>query len=281
MTTNIMKEEIETRKLKIYASKIAKSFYDKNYSDLNFDELKQLLSIIDKYGSKYLQFYKFNDDKKTFISNLLDYKYDPIFDFTEEEKLEKVFIHKTSDNENFEIMFNFEVVDEVWVTINENQKEKRQIKRRKVLYLHNIKNYIVLAVDPVGIGRAVAGTDHLEKYKNQIVEILSNPLFDRITEINIEEAVKTLIKNQTFTARGITYEDGRTQRETKTICQNPNDNLKDIIVKLPENKNIQDLTLKYDKKTSLELFNKDLLKIVSRAQKDIHDDIKENIISVL
>ncbi|WP_127680924.1 hypothetical protein [Nautilia sp. PV-1] len=283
MTTENIQKEIETRQLKRYAQKIAKNTYSKNYTDLSLDELKEVLSIVDRYGSKYLQFYKFEneEDKKTFISNLENYDYNPIFTFKEQEKLEKSFIHKTSDNENFEIMFNFEVIEETWKSNEENTiKEKIFIPRRRVLYLHNIENYVILSIDPIGIGRAVAGIEHLEKYKNQVEKILTNSLFDRINKLDIEETIKNLLENLTLTAKGVKYEDKQTARETTTLCKNSQDNLKDIIVKLPQNINIQDLRLKYNK-TSLELFNKDLLKINSRANKEVHDEIKTSIISIL
>ena len=283
MTKKMIYDEIEIRRLKSYAQKIAKNNYDKNYTDLSLDELKEILSVIDRYGSKYLQFYKFNneEDKKTFISNLSNYSYQPIFNFEEQEKLEKVFVHKTSNNEGFEIMFNFEVIEEIWESNEDNTiKEKKYIPRRRVLYIHNIGNYVILSVDPVGIGKAVGGTEHLEKYKNQVEEILTNPLFDRISKLDIEEAIKNLIKNLILTAKGLKYEDRQTARETTTLCKNSQDNLKDIIVKLPQNINIQDLKLKY-KKASLELFNRDLLKIISRANKEIHDEVKTSIISIL
>ena len=283
MTKKMIYDEIEIRRLKSYAQKIAKNNYDKNYTDLSLDELKEILSVIDRYGSKYLQFYKFNNDndKITFISNLSNYSYQPIFNFEEQEKLEKVFVHKTSNNESFEIMFNFEVIEEIWESNEDNTiKEKKYIPRRRVLYIHNIGNYVILSIDPVGIGRAVAGIEHLEKYKNQVEEILTNPLFDRINKLDIEEVIKNLIENLTLTAKGVKYEDRQTARETTMLCKNSQDNLKDIIVKLPQNINIQDLKLKY-KKASLELFNKDLLKIVSRANKEIHDEIKTSVISIL
>ena len=283
MTREIIQKEIETRQLKRYAQKIAKNNYDKNYTDLSLDELKEILSIIDRYGSKYLQFYKFNneEDKKTFISNLSNYSYQPVFNFEHQEQLEKVFVYKTPNNESFEIMFNFEVIEEIWESNEDNTiKEKKYIPRRRVLYIHNIGDYIILSIDPVGIGRAIAGIEHLEKYKNQIEDILTNPLFDRINKLDIEEVIKNLIENLTLTAKGVKYEDKQTARETTTLCKNSQDNLKDIIVKLPQNINIQDLKLKY-KKASLELFNRDLLKIVSRANKEIHDEIKPSIISIL
>jgi EAL domain-containing protein (putative c-di-GMP-specific phosphodiesterase class I) len=284
VTKYIIQKEIETRRLKSYAQKIAKHNYDKKYNDLEIEELKEILSILDRYGSKYLQFYKFNneEDKKTFISNLSNYSYQPIFDFEEQEKLEKVFVRKSSDNNNFEIMFNFEIIEEEW-KFNEDKtiKFKHSIPRRRVLYLHNIENYVILAIDPIGIGRAIAGIEHLERYHSQIESILSNPLFDRINKLNIEEAIKHLIENLTLTAKGVKYEDRQTARETTTISKNSKDNLKDIIVKLPSKISIQDLKLKYQNKISLELFNKDLLKINSRANKDIHDEIKTSIISIL
>jgi hypothetical protein len=285
MTNEIIQKEIETRKLTTYARKIAKHLYNKNFNDLSFDELKEVLSILDRYGSKYLQFYKFNneEDKKTFISNLSNYGYQPIFHFEEQEKLEKVFVHKTSNNENFEIMFNFEVIEEKWESNEDNTIKKiKYIPRRRVLYIHNIRNYIILAIDPIGIGIGVAGSEHLEKYKKQIENILNNSLFDRINKINIENAIRKLIEEQILTGKGIKYEDMRTQRETETICKSSHDNLKDIIVRLPSDKNIQDLKLKYDK-ISLELFGKDLLKIKSQAKatEEIHNEIKTSIISIL
>jgi len=297
VTREIIQKEIETKQLKKYTQKIAKYNYDKKYDDLNIDELKEILSIIDKYGSKYLQFYKFNneEDKKTFISNLSNYSYQPIFNFEEQEQLEKVFIYKTPNNENFEIMFNFEVLEKIWI-YNEDKTAKflELIPKRRVLYLHNMGNYVILAIDPIGIGRAVAGIDHLEQYKKQIEEKLANPLFDRICKLDIEDSIKELIKNLTLTAKGIKYEDKRTARETQTICKSSYDNLKDVIVTLPEDKAIQDLKLIYkyqyqfnnqikQEAISLELFNKDLLKITSRAKatKGVHDELKASIISIL
>jgi len=297
VTTENIQKEIETRQLKRYAQKIAKNTYNKNYTDLSLDELKEILSIVDKYGSKYLQFYKFEnkEDKKTFISNLEIYDYNPIFTFKEQEKLEKTFIHKTSDNENFEIMFNFEIIEEAWKSNEDNTiKEKVFIPRRRVIYLHNIGEYVILAIDPIGIGKAVGGYEYLENYKKQIEKILKNPLFDRIKKSDIEEAIKNLLKNLTLTAKGVKYEDKQTARETTTLCKNSQDNLKDIIVKLPQNIKIQDLKLIYNyqykinnknktDKISLELFNKDLLKIVSRAKatQGVHDELKTSIISIL
>lgn len=178
-------------------------------------------------------------------------------------------------------MFNFKVIEEIWESNEDNTiKEKKSIPRRRVLYIHNIGDYVILSIDPIGVGRAITGIEHLEKYKNQIEKILTNSLFDRINKLDIEEAIKNLIKSLTLTAKGVKYEDKQTARETTTLCKSSKDNLKDIVVKLPQNMNIQDLKLKY-KKTSLELFNRDLLKINSRANKEIHDEIKTSIISIL
>ena len=119
------------------------------------------LLFIDKMGSKYLEFYKFkeNEDRKTFISNLENCNYNPIFTFQEEEKLQKSYLSKTSNQEDFEIMFNFEVLEEEWIdNADKTIKTKQIIHKRRVLYVHNIGDYVILNIDPIGIGRTVCGS---------------------------------------------------------------------------------------------------------------------------
>lgn len=278
------KNEIIRRIKKNNYTKISKDLYDKDFDSLSGNEYKNILKIADLYGSKYKKIYKLKDgvDIRTLTSNLTAQSYTP--DYTTHFDQKVISIVKT--NTSFKIYTEFYTAEEILVDVTidgQDYKKKENANYRRVMFLEkpNNNNYLIISIDPIGEGSSVY--KKLEDNLSELITTLQLDINSFFDEIELEKSIFKLIGDNKLIPNKLVAQDESTNRVKSVTSQAARDNIKDDeMYNSCENSDLklQNIKMKY-KKDSLEVFGATLLKITTKADEKITDELTTEIISAL
>lgn len=278
------KNEITRRIKKNNYLKIAKELYDKSFDSLTGDEYKNILKIADLYGAKYKKIYKLKNDVdiRTLISNLTPKDYTP--DYSTHFDLKVINIIKTDTS--FKIYTEFYTAEDILVDVavnGQDYKQKQSVNYRRTMILEKASdsNYLIISVDPIGEGASVY--KKLEENLNTLNTILHINFNDFFNEIEIEKAVYKLINDNKLIPNKLIAKDETTNRVKSVTSQAARDNIKDDNLYSScegSDLKLQNIKMKFQK-DSLEVFGTTLLKISTKADEKITDELTTEIISAL
>lgn len=278
------KSEIIRRIKKNNYIKIAKDLYNKDFDSLNGNEYKDILKIADLYGSKYKKIYKLKNDVdiRTLTSNLTAQSYTPSYATHFDQKVISIIKTDTS----FKIYTEFYTVEEILVDITINgqdykKKENTNYRRVMILEKNNNNNYLTVSIDPIGEGASVY--KKLEDNISELTQILQVNIKDFFDEIEIEKSIYKLIHDNKLIPNKLIAKDETTNRVKSVTSQSARDNIKDDdMYDSCENSDLklQNIKMKFQK-DSLEVFGTTLLKITTKADEKITDELTTEIISAL
>jgi len=278
------KNEIIRRIKKNNYTRISKDLYNKDFDSLSGNEYKDILKIADLYGSKYKKIFKLKNDVdiRTLTSNLTAQSYTP--DYTTHFDQKVINIVKTDTS--FKIYTEFYTVEEIFVDItidgqDYKKKEKTNYRRIMILEKPNKSNYLIVSIDPIGEGSSVY--KKLEDNLSELVTILRIDINSFFNEVEIEKSIFKLIGDNKLIPNKLVAQDETTNRVKSVTSQAARDNIKDDeMYNSCENSDLklQNIKMKF-KKDSLEVFGATLLKITTKADEKITDELTTEIISAL
>jgi hypothetical protein len=278
------KNEIERRIKKNNYIKIAKDLFNKDFDSLSGNEYKDILKIADLNGSKYKKIYKLKNDVdiRTLTSNLTPQSYTP--DYTTHFDQKIISIVKTDTS--FKIYTEFYTAEEIFVDITidgQDYKKKENTNYRRVMILekNSTNNYLIISIDPIGEGASVY--KKLEDNLNELTSTLGINIKDFFNEIEIEKSIFKLISDNKLIPNKLIVKDETTNRVKSVTSQAARDNIKDDdMYDSCENSDLklQNIKMKFQK-DSLEVFGTTLLKITTKADEKITDELTTEIISAL
>lgn len=278
------KNEIVRRIKKNNYTRISKDLYNKDFDSLSESEYKDILKIADLYGSKYKKIYKLKNDVdiRTLTSNLTAQSYIP--DYTTHFEQKVIYIVKTDTS--FKIYTEFYTVEEIFVDItidgqDYKKKEKTNYRRIMILEKPNNSNYLIVSIDPIGEGSSVY--KKLEDNLSELVTILRIDINGFFNEVEIEKSIFKLIGDNKLIPNKLIAQDETTNRVKSVTSQAARDNIKDDeMYNSCENSDLklQNIKMKF-KKDSLEVFGATLLKITTKADEKVTDELTTEIISAL
>lgn len=283
------KYEIERRLNKADYTRLPRLLdFPNNYENTNNnDELKRMLEIADINGSKYLEIYqlKENTDIALLINSLTPITYQPNIPFHEGQS--DLSIIKLSVNDlDFEIIADFYILEEIWVKSEDGRSQSLMPRNlRKVFHLKytNANRKLILTIDPIGDGVKIG--EDIQRFITTIFQQYQQNFYQFFELININEAIYSMIDNQTLRPKRVKSKDENSNRVYDTLAQNPNDSLTDEAVYTETRSNslnLDRMKLRHDLfKINVELFGNDLLKIWSNANWEQSDGIKGDIIQFL
>lgn len=276
--------EIERRLRTNDYRKISKELFNKSFEDLSEIEYIDILKIADIYGSKYKRFYKLKAgiDVKTFTSNLTSKAYSPLF--TSHSNLNIINIVKTDDS--FTIYTEFYTNEQVWKEEPYGTSKHKVIsiesfRRVMVIQKEATSNYVILSIDPIGLGSSVYQKidKNIEDLNNEL-HLDFNSFFDTM---EVDKAMFKLIDDGTLIPQGVSAIDESTKRVKSVQSKVSRDNIKDEEVYkscITSDLKHENIKMKLRNET-IELFEKTLIKISTSANKDKTDELTTKIIPVL
>jgi len=278
-----VKNEIKRRLKKTDYTKISKELYDKSFDSLSNDEYTNILKIADIYGAKYKKIYKLKNDVdiRTLTSNLTEKDYAPAY----HTHFDLQIIGTSKTDTGFLIYTEFSTTEEVFVDVvidNKQYKQKQNIDYRRIMVLEKSsdKSQLIVSIDPTGEGASVY--KKLDENLTALGDILQLNFNDFFDIMDIEKAIYKLVKNNKLIPNRLVAKDETTKR-VKSVYAQVKDNIKDDdIYGSCENSGLklENIKMKFNKET-IELYGKTLLKISTRANKKVTDELTENIISIL
>ncbi len=278
------KNEIIRRIKKNNYTRISKDLYNKDFDSLNGNEYKDILKIADLYGSKYKKIYKLKNDVdiRTLTSNLTAQSYTPDYITHFDQKV----INIVKTDTSFKIYTEFYTVEEIFVDItidgqDYKKKEKTNYRRIMILEKPNNSNYLIVSIDPIGEGSSVY--KKLEDNLSELVTILRIDINSFFNEVEIEKSIFKLIGDNKLIPNKLVAQDETTNRVKSVTSQAARDNIKDDeMYNSCENSDLklQNIKMKF-KKDSLEVFGATLLKITTKADEKVTDELTAEIISAL
>lgn len=285
-----MKNEIKKRLTKqAYTSLPSKlEFSEKVFDNVTSnDDIKKMMYIADKCGSKYLEFHKLKDstDISTLTSQLNNLIYHPNFPYIDQGELSIIYVNKNDDND-FEIMADFYTSGDVWVKSQDGRsKNLETVIQRRVIHLeyHNSTNKLIISIDPIGDGFLIS--EDIINNVNQIFSQYGIRFSEYFDIIDVNNAVYSLVDTNTLRPMRVKASDTNANRTYDTQAKNPNDSLSDEETFSSAKESRLDLNrmkLRHDElNSSIELYGKDLLKIWNIADWNQSDGIKKSITAIL
>lgn len=283
---NTYKLELERRLNKPDYTKLPQALgLGQTYSDITSDnDFKKMLHIADRYGQKYIMFFKLKEDVNinTILSNLINKSYSPNIPMGN-MNLKVAYVKKTGNN--FEIIANSYSEVMKWKDITDTRREKVSVITRRVAYIeynHSTK-ILTFAQDPIGEGAGI--TQDMSIYLNEIFSEY-NLFFDDLFEtIELLKPVCTLIDDGVLSSSKLQGTDEATGRQHETVGKNKRDNLKDdnIFKALKdESYSLNRIRLGHKNfKGTFEVFSGNILRIWFNINGDNTSELKTSITSIL
>lgn len=277
------KEEIERRLKKVDLKKMAKTLFNKNFDDLSNDEYLELMMIADNFGSKYKRFYRFKNenDLLTIISNLVEKEYSPFL--SEHNELKVILIKKNKDS--FKISLEFYTNDKKDVPVEvegKTYKETKLIPYRRVMIIEKEKDskYLSISIDPIGDGSQVY--KRIDSNISKLAKIINIDINMYCDMIEVDNAMHILINENILIPQKLISEDKTTKR-LRVVQGQTKDNIKDddIYISCKNSKyDLNNIRMKFQKET-IEIFGKTLVKINTRANEGVTNELKKSIVPLL
>lgn len=276
--------EIERRLRSNDYKKLSKELFNKAFTDLLESEYIDILKIADIYGAKYKRFYKLKTgiDVRTFTSNLTNKAYAPCFN--SHSNLSIINIVKTDDS--FTIYTEFYTNENIWKEEPyENSTHKvmkvESFRRIMVIQKEATSNYVILSIDPMGLGSNVYKKidDNIRDLNNEL-HLDFNSFFDTM---EVDKAMFKLIDDGVLVPQGVSAIDESTKRVKSVQSKASRDNIKDEEVYkscITSDLKHENIKMKLGNET-IELFEKTLIKISTSANKDKTDELTTKTIPVL
>jgi hypothetical protein len=277
------KEEITRRLKKTDYNKMSKELFDKNFDQLSDIQYKGILKIADIYGTKYKRFYKLKDSVNLsgFMSAFVSKNYTPSYII----HTNLTIIGAVQSGDGFTIRTEFYTSENVLVDVEINgvaYKQNKSIPYRRSMIIEKERdsNYLLISIDPIGEGSKVY--KKLDENLDSLNTLFGLDIGSYFDTIEIDKAVYELIEKDELTPNRTVAKEESTKR-VKSIYAKAMDNIKDDNIYkscIDNTLELENMKMRF-KKESIEIYGKELLKISTRADQGITDELTKNIISVL